>query len=111
MADKFTGTKGEEIQVSRLNPKPVAESGDYNQTKVVTVTDVAANISFATHVVGLMRNLGGQTVYVGGPDVTSSNGMPIPDTNDWSYGKPDLWAICASGITCAVNIYEERPNA
>lgn len=110
MADNYLGRVSLDGNAPAA-PVNVAESGDYVSTKSITVTEVAVKINHADHVMGLLTNLSANTIYVGGPDVTVANGKPIAAGREWAYGKPDLYAVCAAGLTASVHVYEERANA
>lgn len=108
MADKFTGINGEPIQVSKANPKPTYEGGNTNVTVAVSITDTAVKVSQAGAVCGVVMNIGADVVYVGGADVTSSNGWPLPaGTGQAGHGRPDLYAVCASGDTSTLIVWDE----
>lgn len=110
MADNYIGRVALDGNAPN-SPVMVLESGDYLSTKAIVVTEVAAKINHADHVMGMLTNESANTIYVGGPDVTVANGKAIAAGREWVYGKPDVYAVCAAGLTSAANVYEERANA
>lgn len=87
------------------------------KSRAVTVTDTAtrldsdeANTRYAGSAFG-GKNVGANTVYIGGPDVTDADGVPV-DAGEWLPGVGDinqgdkLYAICAAGLTSEVRVLE-----
>lgn len=105
--NEHAGVNGEPIQDSFANPPAVYEGGVTNKTKAVTITDIAALVSWTGAVVGQVINSGAQTVYIGGEDVTSSNGWPVAAGLREGHGRPELWAVCATGETSTLIVWDE----
>jgi hypothetical protein len=87
------------------------------KSRAVTVTDTAtrldsdeADTRYAGSAVG-GKNVGANTIYVGGGDVTTANGVPVA-AGEWLPGVGDinqgdkLYAVCAAGLTSEVRMLE-----
>lgn len=82
---------------------------------VVTVSTTAQRIDTAparrseTQRTGMVTNVGGATVYVGGASVTAATGTPVEAGGgqlQWETDGPDqLWVVTASG-TSEVRVIE-----
>jgi len=84
------------------------------ETTAVTVTDVATPLPgtpLADRNGMTVKIIGPETVYIGNSSVTVANGFPLIQGESFNIDIRDnpsvqLYGICATGMTCAVRIFE-----